>query len=103
MARRTGGNVPTDRGLRERTVAKTICVMDVKGAKALAARLAGAKVGDRVRLISTSGDDTRLAPGAEGTIALVDDLGAIHVRWDSGEEYPLVVGRDVWRSLPTAA
>lgn len=77
--------------------------MDVKGAKALAARLAGAKVGDRVRLISTSGDYTRPTPGAEGTVAFIDDLGTIHVKWDAGEECALVVGRDFWRTLPTAA
>jgi Domain of unknown function (DUF4314) len=77
--------------------------MDVKGAKALAARLATAKVGDRVRLISTSGACAGLVPGAEGTVALIDDLGTVHVRWDSGEQLALVVGQDFWRTMPAAA
>jgi hypothetical protein len=80
-----------------------MCAMDVKGAKALVSRLAAANVGDRVRLISTSRDYGALAPGVEGTVALIDNQGAIHVQWDSGEEFALVVGQDFWRALRTVA
>jgi hypothetical protein len=82
---------------------EAVCAMDVKGAKALAFRLAGANVGDRVRLISTSRDYGGLSPGTEGTVALIDDQGSIHVQWDSGEEFALVVGQDFWRTLQAAA
>ncbi len=40
--------------------------------------------GDRVRLIACTDEDTRLRPGELGTVAFVDDLGAVHVAWDSG-------------------
>ncbi len=40
--------------------------------------------GDRVRLIACTDEDTRLRPGELGTVAFVDDLGTVHVAWDSG-------------------
>lgn len=56
--------------------------MDVKGA--------------RVRLVSCSDPYTRLQPGAEGTVSLVDDLGTVHVNWDDGSRLGLVPGEDRW-------
>ena len=41
-------------------------------------------VGRRVRLIKCNDQYTRLEPGAEGTVVSVDDVGTVHVRWDSG-------------------
>jgi len=32
----------------------------------------------------------RLTPGATGTVAHVDDLGTIHVRWDDGHSLGIV-------------
>jgi len=52
--------------------------------------------GRRVRLISCSDPYTRLAPGSEGTINFVDDMGTVHVHWDSGSTLGLVPGEDRW-------
>lgn len=47
--------------------------------------------GDRVRLLYTNDIFTRLQPGAEGTVMLIDVMGTIHVNWDSGSSLGLVV------------
>jgi hypothetical protein len=54
------------------------------------------KPGDRVRLIRCNDPYTRLAPGDLGTVTLVDDLGTVHVDWDSGSRLGLVPGEDWW-------
>ena len=41
-------------------------------------------VGDRVRLVRCDDEWTRLNPGTLGTVSFVDDLGTVHVQWDSG-------------------
>ena len=39
--------------------------------------------GARIELISMDDPyNTRLSPGARGTVVSVDDIGTIHVRWD---------------------
>lgn len=55
--------------------------------------------GTRVRLIHTSDPYTRLQGGTEGTVALVDDIGTIHVNWDDGSSLALVRGYDSWEVL----
>lgn len=40
--------------------------------------------GDRVELIATADEHTRLTPGECGTVMAVDSLCTVHVRWDSG-------------------
>jgi Domain of unknown function (DUF4314) len=55
-----------------------------------------APVGGRVRLIACTDPHTRLHPGAEGTITLVDDMGTVHVRWDDGHTLGLIPGEDRW-------
>jgi hypothetical protein len=52
--------------------------------------------GDRVRLIHTNDPHVTLAPGALGTVALVDDMGTVHVRWDNGTELGLVADEDAF-------
>jgi hypothetical protein len=44
----------------------------------------------RVRLTRSTDPHTRLAPGAEGTVVQVDDLGTVHVRWDDGSTLGLL-------------
>lgn len=56
-------------------------------------------VGKRVRLKSTSDQFTKLAPGAEGTIKLIDDLGTVHVNWDDGSTLGLVPEEDFWEVI----
>jgi hypothetical protein len=46
-------------------------------------------VGKRVRLVRCTDPYTRLAPGIEGTVRVVDDLGTVHVEWDNGSRLGL--------------
>jgi hypothetical protein len=52
------------------------------------------KEGDRVRLIHCADQYTRLTPGEEGTVRLIDSIGTVHVNWDSGSTLGLVQGED---------
>lgn len=47
-------------------------------------------VGKRVRLVYCNDPYTRLRPGDEGTVVLVDDMDTVHVSWDSGSQLGLV-------------
>lgn len=83
-----------------------------EGAEALAA-VAGAEVveegvemktGDRVELVALGADETftRLEVGSRGTVGHVDDLGTVHVVWDSGVRLGLVEeAGDRFRPIPT--
>ena len=55
--------------------------------------------GERMYLVSTTDEHTRLQPRATGTVLHVDDAGTVHVRFDTGETLGLILGADVWRPL----
>jgi hypothetical protein len=55
--------------------------------------------GARIYLANTSDEHTRLQPNAMGTVLHVDDIGTVHVRFDTGETLGLIPGEDVWRAL----
>jgi hypothetical protein len=55
--------------------------------------------GTRVRLISMSDAFTCLTEGDAGTVSCVDDIGTIHVDWDSGSSLGLIPGHDRFRVL----
>jgi hypothetical protein len=55
--------------------------------------------GDRIFLTYTSDQYTKLTPGDEGTVTHVDDLGTVHVQWDSGSTLALIPGEDSWRKV----
>ena len=58
-------------------------------------------VGRRVRLIHCADPYTRLEPGSQGTVTLVDNVGTVHVRWDDGSTLGLVAeAGDRWEVLP---
>ncbi len=62
--------------------------------------MSGDLVGRRVRLVSCSDPYTRLQPGAEGTVTLVDGVGTVHVRWDDGHQLGLIhEAGDRWEVL----
>ncbi|MDU3748377.1 MAG: DUF4314 domain-containing protein [Cutibacterium avidum] len=42
-----------------------------------------------------------MRPGVLGTVAFVDDLGTVHVDWDTGSNLGLIPGEDSWETLPT--
>ena len=47
--------------------------------------------GARVELVHMDDPyNTRLSPGARGTVISVDDIGTIHVRWDCGSSLGVV-------------
>lgn len=54
--------------------------------------------GMRVKLIYME-DPQAPAPGTEGTVQYIDDLGTIHVAWDTGCSLGLVPGVDEWKIL----
>ena len=57
-------------------------------------------VGLRVELVSMDDPyNTRLTPGAKGTVMGVDDIGTIHVKWDCGSTLGVVYGVDSCRAI----
>lgn len=55
--------------------------------------------GDRVKLVFTADEYTRLKPGSTGTVHFIDALGTLHVDWDDGRALGLVPGEDRWVTL----
>ena len=47
-------------------------------------------VGRRIKLVKCNDSFTKLEPGAEGTVEMIDDLGTLHVKWDNGAVLGLV-------------
>lgn len=57
-------------------------------------------VGLRVELVEMDDPyNTRLTPGAKGTVMGVDDMGTIHIKWDCGSSLGCVYGVDVVRAI----
>lgn len=54
------------------------------------------KKGDRIKLISTDDPHTKLQSGDLGTVHRIDNLGTLHVNWDSGSNLGLIPSRDEW-------
>jgi hypothetical protein len=46
--------------------------------------------GRRVELVACDDPWTKLEPGERGTVSFVDDVGTVHVTWDSGSRLGLV-------------
>ena len=56
--------------------------------------------GARVELLHMDDPyNTKLFPGARGTVKYVDDIGTIHVRWDCGSSLGVVYGEDACRKI----
>ncbi|HBU12591.1 MAG TPA: hypothetical protein DEB31_07680 [Clostridiales bacterium] len=53
----------------------------------------------RVELVSMEDPYSKLRPGDRGTVSLVDDIGTIHVDWDSGSHLGIVYGVDSVKHL----
>lgn len=56
-------------------------------------------VGTRVALVSMDDPYTKLQPGEQGSVISVDDIGTIHIQWDSGSTLGAVYGEDIIRRL----
>ena len=55
--------------------------------------------GTRVELVQMDDPYSRLRPGDQGTVRLVDDTGTIFVDWDSGSGLGIVYGIDRVKKL----
>lgn len=55
--------------------------------------------GTRVVLVKMDDPYTRLKPGEKGTVTGVDDIGTIHVNWDSGGSLGVAFGEDLCRKI----
>lgn len=55
--------------------------------------------GTRVALVKMEDPYTRLKPGEKGTVTGVDDIGTIHVNWDSGSSLGVAFGEDLCRKI----
>lgn len=55
--------------------------------------------GTRVKLIKMEDPYTKIEPGTKGTVTGVDDIGTIHVNWDSGSSLGIVFGEDKCQKL----
>ena len=57
--------------------------------------------GTRVELVQM--DDPQAPPiGTKGTVISVDDIGTIHVKWDSGSGLGVAYGEDICRKVGDA-
>ena len=56
------------------------------------------KAGDRVELVEM---DDKQAPtvGTRGTVKFVDDVGTIHIHWDTGSSLGAVMGVDIVKKV----
>ena len=55
--------------------------------------------GTRVELVYMEDEFSRLQPGEKGTVVGVDDIGTIHVNWDTGGSLGIAYGEDSCRKL----
>ncbi|MDL2293795.1 DUF4314 domain-containing protein [Ruminococcaceae bacterium OttesenSCG-928-D13] len=54
--------------------------------------------GTRIELISMN-DPQAVEPGTTGTVWKVDDIGTLHMKWDSGRSLAVVPGEDQFRVI----
>jgi hypothetical protein len=52
-----------------------------------------------VVLVKMNDSYTKLEPGTRGTVIGVDDIGTIHVNWDSGSSLGVAYGEDSCRRI----
>lgn len=58
--------------------------------------------GTRLMLLSMEDPWAPVPPGTRGTVAYVDDIGQIGMKWDNGQSLSLVPGEDSFRKLTDA-
>ena len=56
--------------------------------------------GTRIRLNSMEDPYAPIAPGTEGVVDFVDDIGTIHMKWNNGRPLGIVPGEDSFSVLP---
>lgn len=55
--------------------------------------------GTRVQLVHMDDPYTNIPPGTMGTVAAVDDIGTIHIKWDNGCRLGAAYGVDTVRKV----
>ncbi len=55
--------------------------------------------GTRIELINTDDPYTKLQSGDKGTVDHVDDIGQVHIVWDSGSRLALIPEKDRFKRL----
>ena len=55
--------------------------------------------GTRIVLNSMGNDPRPVESGTRGTVAVVDDIGAVHCNFDNGRRLGLIEGKDDFRTL----
>lgn len=55
--------------------------------------------GCRVELVCMNDPYSRLTPGEQGAVVMVDDIGTVHVAWDNGSSLGVAYGVDHIRKL----
>ena len=55
--------------------------------------------GTRVECVHINDPFAPIYPGDRGTVRSVDDIGTIHVAWDSGRSLGAALGEDVVRAI----
>lgn len=56
-------------------------------------------VGTRIELVHMDDPYSKLKPGDQGTVRVVDDIGTIFCNWDCGSSLGVVYGEDIIRKL----
>lgn len=55
--------------------------------------------GTRIRLIQMDDAFAPVTPGTTGTVAIIDDAGKIHMKWDNGRSLALIEGVDAFEVI----
>lgn len=55
--------------------------------------------GTRVELVEMNDEYTKIEPGTKGTVDYVDDIGTIHMSWDTGSSLGVAYGVDKVKKL----
>lgn len=58
--------------------------------------------GTRILLLHMDDPFAPVEPGTRGTVAFIDDLAQIHMKWDNGRSLPLNSDEDSFRTLTAA-
>jgi hypothetical protein len=56
-------------------------------------------VGTRIELVHMDDPYSKLKPGDQGTVRVVDDIGTIFCNWDCGSSLGVVYGEDIIRKV----
>ena len=55
--------------------------------------------GTRIELFSMEDPYSNFPAGTKGSVAFVDDMGTIHMKWDNGSSLGIIPGVDSFRKI----